>query len=91
MAKLASARDVQKYMLTNGREPELQDDTPVWVVQLKGSIEYRWGTAFNPVCVVKDDGTRWIFLPYGGATRSGPWSPLPEVVGPELALPSLAP
>lgn len=89
MARLASARDVQKYMLTNGREPELQVGVPVWVVQLRGAITYPFGTVLNPVCVVKD-GDATIYLPYGSADASG-WSPPSDFVGPRFALPPLAP
>lgn len=90
MALLPSARDVRKYMLTNGNEPELQDDVPVWVVQLKGPVTYRFGTVFHPLCVVKG-GERFVFAPYGGEGRDGRWAPPDTFTPPQFALPPLAP
>lgn len=89
MARLASARDVKNYMLTNGNEPELQADVPVWVIQIKGIWNYRRWDAFNPVCVVKN-GVSMMFAPYGEPELPD-WTPPPDFVGPRLALPSLAP
>lgn len=92
MAKLASAREVRRYTYTNGNEPELQDNVPVWAIQLRGAITFRAWTEFNPLCVVKN-GTRIIFAPYGGEGPNGIWLP-PDDAGfklPELALPPLAP
>ena len=89
MAQLPSAQDVKKYMLTNGHEPELKDDVPVWMVQFKGPIKYRWGTAFNPVCVVKD-GISTIYVPYGTAEHPDESVPS-DFKEATLALPPLAP
>jgi hypothetical protein len=87
MAHLKSAREVQKYTRTNGNEPELRIDMPVWVVQLEGLVNYRSGPAFNPLCVVREDGMRLIYLPYGSPGHP----PMPDFPGPEAALPPLAP
>lgn len=92
MALLASARDVRKYMLTNGNEPELQEDVPVWMIQLEGPVRYRTWTVVHPVCVVKGSA-RYIFAPYGGEGPNGVWSPSADLgfTPPQLALPSMAP
>lgn len=90
MALLPSARDVGKYMLSSGRDPELQDDTPVWLVQLKGEVTYRSGTVFHPTCMVKD-GDRSIYAAYGGRQDGTTWYPPDDFVPPVLALPPLAP
>ena len=90
MARLASARDVGKYMLTGGKEPELNDDSPVWLVQLRGKVVYRSWTNFNPVCMVKD-GQVFNYAPYGGVSGGKTWYPPEDFVQPTLALPPLAP
>ena len=90
MARLASARDAHKYMLSNGREPELQADVPVWMVQLSGAWTFRGRTAFNPVCIVMN-GEATFYAPYGTAADGPNWSPPSDFVAPSLALPSLAP
>lgn len=89
MARLANGGEVKKYMLTNGAEPELEVDAPVWMVQLKGPIHYRWGTPFNPVCVVID-GVPTIYVPYGSVERPDTPAP-PDFVAPKLALPPMVP
>jgi hypothetical protein len=91
MARLPSARDVRRYTLTNGNEPELQDEVPVWAVQLKGEVWYRFGTVFHPLCVVKN-GEALLFAPYGGRHQDGSvWYPPADFTPPILALPPLAP
>ncbi len=89
MAYLDSARDVRKYMLTNGNEPELQTDKPAWIIQFSGAWTFRNWTAYNPVCVVVD-GVRMIFAPYGTAADGPAWSPPADFVWPTVALPPLA-
>ena len=90
MAHLASARDVHKYMLTNGREPELQVDEPVWMVQLAGEVSFRGRTLYNPVCVVIN-GEPLVFAPYGSKADGPSWAPPADFVLPVVALPALAP
>jgi len=90
MARLASARDAHKYMLSNGREPELQADVPVWMVQLSGVWTFRGRTAFNPVCIVIN-GEATFYAPYGTVSDGPNWSPPSDFVAPALALPPLAP
>lgn len=94
-AQLSTTHDVGKYLPTYGTEPELQADRPVWVVQLRGVVQYRFGVIPNPACVVID-GTPTVYAPYGaqGRTPGGPVvfvSPPPGFVPATLALPPLVP
>lgn len=85
------AGDVGKYMMTGGKDPEFTGSELVWFVQLEGEITYRWGTFFNPVCIVQG-GMSSIYGPYGGRNRDGKaWYPPEDYVPPTLAVPTLAP
>ena len=90
MALVPSAHRVRSYMLTNGNEPELQDDSPVWVIQFHGVIAVRSGLALNPVCVVKN-GEATVFMPYGLAGDPASQMTPQGFVAPTLALPSIVP
>jgi hypothetical protein len=90
MALLPSAREVGRYMLSNGKEPELQDDAPVWLVQLEGPVTYRFGTVFHPTCMVKK-GEPTLFMAYGGSQDGATWTPPVDFTPATRALPPLAP
>jgi hypothetical protein len=88
MAQLPGNR-VREFMLTNGKEPELQSDQLVWAVQLQGPIAAIVGPdIFDPLCVVIGD-QRLMFAPY--AVADGSFTPPPDFIWPRLALPPLAP
>lgn len=61
-ALLPSAHDVAKYMPTNGNEPELQADRPVWLFQLSGAFTVRFSMV-DPLCMVRGSEPVW-FAPY---------------------------
>jgi hypothetical protein len=61
-ALVPSAHDVGKYMPTNGNEPELQGDGPVWLFQLSGVFTIRFNMV-DPVCMVRGSQPVW-FAPY---------------------------
>jgi hypothetical protein len=91
MALVPRARDVGKYMPTNGKEPELQSDTPVWLIQFKGELAHAHvGTVFNPVCMVMN-GDYTPYGPYGDRSGTKAATLLPGFTAPILALPTLAP
>ena len=88
MAQLP-AREVHRFMLTNGKEPELQDDALVFAVQFKGAIPERYGAMIDPLCVVFEDGTRFYYMPYG--TQEKPSKVPSDFTAATVALPPLAP
>lgn len=87
MAQLP-ARDVRRFMLTNGNEPELQTDALVWAIQYDGVIPGRRGDTIDPLCVLVGAET-YIYAPYG--VEGQPFSPPPDFTGPAAALPPLEP
>ncbi|HYK95597.1 MAG TPA: hypothetical protein VE011_07025 [Candidatus Dormibacteraeota bacterium] len=86
-ALLASARDVAKYMPTNGNEPELQSDGPVWLFQLTGTVFTPPGAMVNPVCMVRGSARVWYY-PYDAAGNPRQVS---GIQLPSLSLPPLTP
>lgn len=88
MAQLP-AREVRRFMLTNGNEPELQGEQLVWAVQLKGDISYRGRAITDPLCVVLANGRPVIFAPYGQAGER--FTPPEGFIQPTVALPPLLP
>jgi hypothetical protein len=88
MAQLP-ARDVHRFSYTNGNEPELQTDTLVWAIQLKGAFPARrGGDVIDPLCVVVA-GVPYMYAPYGSVGET--FVPPADFVPPVAALPSLAP
>jgi hypothetical protein len=88
MAQLP-ARDVHRFMLTNGKEPELQKESLAWAIQLKGHFWTRRGyEIIDPLCVVVD-GTPLRYAPYGHVGEK--FVPPSDFLPPEAALPPLAP
>jgi hypothetical protein len=89
MAQLP-AREVHRFMLTNGNEPELGVDGLVWAVQLEGEFfSRRGGNTIDPLCVVMSNGTPYHYAPYGQVGE--PFTPPADFVPPSMALPPLAP
>ena len=88
MAQLP-AREVHRFMLTNGNEPELDVDGVVWAVQLEGEFFGRRGAVIDPLCVVLPNGRPVTFAPYGVVGR--PFTPPADFLPPSMALPPLAP
>ena len=103
MAQLP-ARDVHRFSLTNGKEPELQTDTLVWAIQFKGTFFSRGGAdVIDPLCVVIDltaahggyvagtssIGTAIHYVPYGRVGET--FTPPKDFVPAVAALPPLAP
>ncbi len=88
MAELP-ARDVHRFTLTNGKEPELQKESLAWAIQLKGHFWTRRGDeVIDPLCVVVD-GIPLHYAPYGHVGER--FVPPSDFLPPEAALPSLAP
>ena len=85
MARLP-ANEVHRFMLTNGREPELQTDEQVWAIQFQGGVLARTAILVDPMCVVIR-GAPVIIAPYGNQGAS--FSPLPGFLWPQVALPPL--
>ena len=94
MARLASARDVPRYVPLTGREPEIQTDAPAWVIQVSGDVSaVRNGEVWkDPTCVVIDDQSGFYATGRVTNVASGKVSaPGPPAIPPDSKLPPLLP
>jgi hypothetical protein len=88
------AREVHRFMLSNGKEPELATDELIWAIQLQGDVLISTRApsgstlVVDPLCVVIA-GRGLTYAPYGH--EGTPFSPPPDFVWPEVALPPLLP
>jgi hypothetical protein len=92
MAKLPAASDLTHYVPLTGREPELKEPGPLWVIQIKGDVPQRLEIWTNPICFVTNSdfgymGTGPITNPATGKTTQ----PEAPAVAPDRSLPPLAP
>jgi hypothetical protein len=92
MGKIASAADLPHYVPLTGREPQLKDPGPAWVIQVKGDIPQKNGEVWtDPTCVVTSSifgyfGTGPTKLPNGDVV-----APEPPALQPDRTVPPLAP
>jgi hypothetical protein len=93
MAKLPAVGDLTHYVGLTGREPQLKEPGPVWVIQIKGDVPQMNGEIWtNPICFVSNSdfgyfATGPITNPATGTTTQ----PEPPAVTPDRRLPALAP
>jgi len=94
MGQVPSARDVYHYVPMTGREPELENDGPAWVVQFHGEfpmlkIAETWT---DPVCIATADSFGFYAV---GVTRQNAsditTTPEPPPIPPDRTLPPLVP
>lgn len=91
MGRVPHARDIPEYAYLWGVEPEIQTDSPAWVIQMAGRVDVdatHW--ADDPVCVVID-GKGTVFAPWASGTRRESFPLVSPPTSPTRALPTLAP
>lgn len=93
MAKIPTAADIVHYVPLSGREPQLRDPGPAWVVQLRGDFLQRGGEIWtDPTCVVTTTDSGFFATGLVRNTQTGQtFTPEPPVMVPDRALPPLAP
>lgn len=68
MGKIPHARDAYKYVPLTGREPDLKNDLPVWIVAFKGILRMPRGgeLAIDPICLLTElEPGPMFMLPWG--------------------------
>jgi hypothetical protein len=94
MAKLTTAADIVHYVPLSGREPQLRDPGPAWVVELRGDIPQPkiaeiWT---DPTCVVTTTDSGYFATGLVTKTETGQtFRPQPPGMVPDRVLPPLAP
>jgi len=99
MAEIDHGYDVPKYAPLTGAEPEIQTDSPVWVVRYSGVIRLSvrgqaassaFVDAETPTCIVVDGVSSWLMTGTTTAQDGTKVTPLPATQS-LLPLPTLAP
>lgn len=93
MGEIPSATELVHYVPLTGREPQLADPGPFWVVQLDADVTQPGGEVWtDPTCVVttKDFGF-FATGPVKNASTGAVYTPLPPAVAPDRTLPPLVP
>jgi hypothetical protein len=93
MAKLPAVRDLTHYVPLTGREPQLKQTGPVWVIQIKGDVTQLSQEVWtDPICIVTDSDFGFFATgPFTDPTTGKTTQPEPPAVPPDRKLPPLAP
>lgn len=92
IAKLPAASDLPHYVPLTGREPELKEPGPLWVVQIKGDLSMRYGIWTDPICLVTNSEVGYMATGTTTDYKTGKTTqPEPPAVAPDRTLPPLAP
>lgn len=93
MAELPSAADLLRYAPLTGREPQLKEAGPVWVIQIKGDVRQMGNEIWtDPICVVTGSDHGYFATGPVTNTQTGKTDePLAPALAPDRTLPSLAP
>jgi hypothetical protein len=93
MAQVPSAKDVVRYVPLTGREPQLKEDGPAWVIQIKGEVQQRGSEIWiDPTCVVTaGDFGFYATGPVKNTSTGDVMTPEEPSTPPDRTLPPLVP
>lgn len=94
MGKIASASDLARYVPLTGREPQLKERGPAWIVTVAAELPQPGSTELwvNPTCVVTDgDAGYFATGPVKDLATGKTMTPEKPATPPDLRLPPLAP
>jgi hypothetical protein len=93
MAQLPNAAELLRYVPLTGREPQLKEAGPVWVIQIKGDVQEMGGEVWtNPICVVTESDFGYFATgPVTNTSTGKTTQPEAPAAAPDRTLPPLAP
>jgi hypothetical protein len=92
MGQIPSAADLPRYVPLTGREPQLHDPGPAWVIQIEGDVRQKNGEVWtNPTCVVTSTIFGYFATGPTRLTTGNVVQPEAPRVAPDRTLPPLAP
>jgi hypothetical protein len=94
MGKIASAQDLEHYVPLTGREPQLSEPGPAWIVTVHDSLPQPGSTELwsDPTCVVTDQEFGWFATgPVTDTSTDKVIQPEAPAKPPDRGLPPLAP
>ena len=93
MGQIASAKNLAHYIPLTGREPQLKEDGPAWVIQIRGDVPQPGGEVWtDPTCVVTQSEFGYFGTGPVRDTATGKvLTPKLPRTSPDATLPPLAP
>jgi hypothetical protein len=93
MGLVASARNLAHYVPLTGREPQLKEVGPAWVIQIRGDVPQPGGEVWtDPTCVVTQSEFGYFATgPVRNTATGKVVTPEPPATPPDAKLPPLAP
>lgn len=94
MGKIASASDLARYVPLTGREPQLKEGGPAWIVTVAAELPQPGSTELwvDPTCVVTDgDAGYFATGPVKDLATGTTMTPEKPATPPDLRVPPLAP
>ena len=94
MGQIAAAKDLIHYLPLTGREPQLREEGPAWIIQIQAEVPQPGSTEvwIDPTCVVTQGEFGYFATGPVRDTATGKvLTPEPPVMPPDRTLPPLAP
>jgi hypothetical protein len=93
MGLVPSAADLQHFVPLTGREPQLKDEGPAWVILVRGDVQQMGGEVWaDPTCVVtRTDFGYFATGPVTNQATGKVTEPEPPPFAPDMTIPKLAP
>lgn len=94
MGEIAAAKDIVHYVPLTGREPQLREDGPAWIIQIHGDLSMPLSGEVwtDPTCVVTpNDFGYYRTGPVRNIATGAITTPEPPAELPDRVLPPLAP
>ena len=92
MGMIGEPTDLPRFVALTGREPQLSDQGPTWVIQIHGEMRTPAGELWtDPTCVVTANDSGWYATgPVMNVADRTITTPLPATRSPDLGLPALS-
>jgi hypothetical protein len=92
MGQVPSAKDLPHYVPLTGREPQLKENSPAWVIQFRGDMPQAAEVWTDPICVVTaGDFGFYATGPVKDLNTGKVRQPEPPPTPPDKTLPALVP
>ena len=92
MGEIPLAKDLLRYVPLTGREPQLKEVSPAWVIQFKGDLPEGAEIWTDPICVVTaGDSGFYATGPVRDVASGAVHLPEPPPAPPDRTLPPLVP
>ena len=93
MAQLSTASEITHYVPLTGREPQLRETGPVWVLQIRGDVQEPGGEIWtDPTCIVTQSDYGYVATgPVKTVATGSVLLPEAPATPPDRVLPTLAP